>query len=68
MYTIGLLGLSSNEIFLTLKYHELLKVYNTAKKDRAAFDKKKKLATLAKAILALNKTTYTMSEKQLLLC
>jgi hypothetical protein len=42
-------------------------VYDTAKKDWAAFDKKNNLETLAKALLALNKTTYTMSEKQLLL-
>ncbi len=42
-------------------------MYDTAKKDWAAFDKKNNLETLAKALLALNKTTYTMSEKQLLL-
>jgi hypothetical protein len=67
MYTIGPSCLSSDEIFQAFEYRELLKVYNTAKKDRAAFDKKKKLETSAKALLALNKTTYTMSEKQLLL-
>ncbi len=67
-YTNGPTCLSTDEIFMAFEYHERLKEYEVAKRGPKVFQKKKELEEKAKRLLALNKLTYNMQEKQLLLC
>jgi hypothetical protein len=52
---------------MAFEYCERLKEYEVAKRGAKVFQKKKELAEKAKRLLAVNKFTKNMQEKQLML-
>jgi len=61
-HTIGPTGLSVDEIFIAFEYHELMKSYENEKKEYAKKQILKGVEDKAKALRALNKSTYNKSE------
>jgi len=61
-HTIGPTCLSVDEIFIAFEYRELMKSYKNEKKEYAKVQKLKGAEDKAKALLALNKSTYNKSE------
>lgn len=54
--------MQKHEIFIAFEYRELMKLYENDKKEYGKAQKLKIVEDKAKALLALNKSTYNKSE------